>query len=351
MFVMTTALAGNAADEPLLKRSTVIHKVSGWSGYILNTPHYLWLNSKEILYFREGSDDWRGSYILDVATGKSRELKALGNLLRDSSSGFMDLRASPDGQMLMFLGSVRNKPLWMLSTLDARRVRRWPSQGTFSSHHSIETWSFLEWNPDGKTCIESTVDRSGTYAGATIRSFMRDVTGRSTVRKLPPVRLPMTSSSGSFWPPVFRGNPMRALAIDTMNQGSGVWNKIKLFSWDGLSNRPVVSSRIISMPPGWELFELRHSPDGKSIVWGMMTQEQYAIIKPSVLERSRSTGKLAIWISRSDGTGMKQVGFIPVEPGREKWVYEHFGGLEWRPDGKAVSFTYNGELRLLPVSD
>jgi hypothetical protein len=48
---------------------------------------------------------------------------------------------------------------------------------------------------------------------------------------------------------------------------------------------------------------------------------------------------------------MHQIGSIDIDPGRVAELHKVFGELAWRPDGKAVSFVYDGSLWETAISD
>lgn len=101
-------------------------------------------------------------------------------------------------------------------------------------------------------------------------------------------------------------------------------------------------------------------PKGATLRYGWSSPQQQAIVY--VLDFTRTHPVLAwlhryfrkipidqttteeLWISRGDGTGMRSLGTIPVQPDPESIQEYRLQDLQWLPDGKHVSFIYRGTL-------
>ena len=54
----------------------------------------------------------------------------------------------------------------------------------------------------------------------------------------------------------------------------------------------------------------------------------------------------SLWVSRANGQGMREIGHLPDA---QKKVHEYLENLQWLPDGKRVSFIYQGTLYVVPA--
>ncbi|MCW3054459.1 MAG: hypothetical protein JWN14_3629 [Chthonomonadales bacterium] len=56
-----------------------------------------------------------------------------------------------------------------------------------------------------------------------------------------------------------------------------------------------------------------------------------------------------LWLSRIDGRDMHKIGHVPTRLDANGTAQEQLEHLQWRPDGKQISFVYHGTLYVLPM--
>jgi hypothetical protein len=57
----------------------------------------------------------------------------------------------------------------------------------------------------------------------------------------------------------------------------------------------------------------------------------------------------ALWVSHADGRGLREVGYVPAQPGVSGSPTDGLKDVQWLPDGKQVSFVYHGTLYVVPA--
>ncbi len=131
-----------------------------------------------------------------------------------------------------------------------------------------------------------------------------------------------------------------------------------IFVYDiDLRSRPV-NIRQIRLPlPRAEIEEIALSPDGGTIAWKFFFREPYS--RPNLLQRLlaylhhqnmttpspySATGKVALWISRADGSDLHEIGHI-----NQASELIDLAMITWLPDGKSLSFIYQDALYIVPA--
>jgi hypothetical protein len=106
---------------------------------------------------------------------------------------------------------------------------------------------------------------------------------------------------------------------------------------------------------------LEFSPQGDQVAWlveqehrsafaTLVSQEfpYFMAAQRAAVQRTRS-----IWTCRLDGTQMHEIGSVPLAiasmPENDDVVYYSPHTLRWLPDGRQLSFIYNGALYTIPA--
>jgi len=113
--------------------------------------------------------------------------------------------------------------------------------------------------------------------------------------------------------------------------------------------KPIETHRF-KLPEGAELYRGEASPSQKSILYYI-----HASRTPPFLTwlhhifphfRTEPTPTEELWVSRSDGQGVREIGHVRVlaDPG-----HTFLGDIRWLPDGRQISFVYRGMLYVAPA--
>jgi len=118
---------------------------------------------------------------------------------------------------------------------------------------------------------------------------------------------------------------------------------------DVRASPPRVSKLTVARRPDGDISEVVLSPQGDRLAW---RTQSWSDVKGALgdwlagLFRHRTRDMrttCAVWVSRLDGTDMRQLGSERLTRGEEPDV------LRWLPDGKALSFTANQGLYSVPT--
>jgi len=101
-------------------------------------------------------------------------------------------------------------------------------------------------------------------------------------------------------------------------------------------------------------------PDRATWVWGEVSPQEQAIwyhlqhsATPPFLDwlhrvfpkfDAKPTLTESLWVSRTDGRGMYEIGHVPTLLDENGELEECIKAIQWLPDGKQISFVYHGKL-------
>lgn len=57
----------------------------------------------------------------------------------------------------------------------------------------------------------------------------------------------------------------------------------------------------------------------------------------------------SVWISRTDGHGMQELGHVPTHLDENGTPQDLLRDVRWLPDGRQISFVYEGTLYVMPA--
>jgi hypothetical protein len=93
------------------------------------------------------------------------------------------------------------------------------------------------------------------------------------------------------------------------------------------------------------------SPDGERVGWLVYTGRPFSLIEqwlarlnPRFAFGAAPRYTLNLFVSKRDGTGVREVGRVAVSPQDRSR-----GALRWTPDGTRLSFVFEGALWTVPV--
>jgi hypothetical protein len=344
--------AAGAADQNLIRTATKLSSTAGWSGFVLYNPSYHWLNSHELLFFREDprhQGDWT-LYRLDVKAHKEQKLTALSRLFHDSGSGLGDVRPSPDGKWLLWSGQFDGNPNWYIAKLDGTKEAHWLRRrvgGFASAIWNVELWSYSKWTPDSANIVESQFDFA--EPNLIVSSWIRRVSSPAAEHAL----VPITVSALHFdpWPPEVVSSD-RFLMLIPNNDGIDPWARTTVLLWRDGQTKPAVSVSDPMFPQGSDICACLLSPQRDRILWMVDDAPLNRILmdgdKMPQLIAGHPT-QCQLWITSVNGGRKQLIGTIKYQSGKESEQYAHFGGFAWLPDGRSVSFIYYGDLYMVAV--
>lgn len=110
----------------------------------------------------------------------------------------------------------------------------------------------------------------------------------------------------------------------------------------------------VSLPGNYYADTIALSPSGDRLAWKLYGHHRSSVsflngllwhLFPNLAQSPQPV--IGLWVSRLDGTGMHEVGEMPV-PRQDGWNLS-LSDLSWTPDGKRLSFTYDGALWTVPI--
>ena len=334
-------------EPSLLGRATVIANTAPWhEGERFRSDLGVhWLSESDILFCRfEGPNhEERVSYRRNVRTGRDEKLAAFTEARNDFATEVVDdQRVSPDGRW--FVCSDRWGECLLAEVNGAHHY-------TYPSADSANYRSLL-WMPDGHHWLEGYVN-----GGSASRLILHD-----TEHPQSSVSIPIRSEReqelfGSLEAAVSLQEGISIVAPDHDTGGldvapAGFDTPIVLtISWVSLDASARVRAEFrVNVPGQIGHYRLRVSPQGNRIAWqvtalredvGRRWMHRYLpFVREHLYRRTQ------VWVSRSDGSGMREIGSIIEQPGEEK-AGELF--LQWLPGGRRLSFEYKEVLYTVPA--
>jgi len=206
----------------------------------------------------------------------------------------------------------------MVVGLDGTVLARWRRHAESPWNRAEDDYSFVEWSADGSAIYESEAK-----SNSKVLWWVRTLAKPSEEKQLPTIKLPSTSS----WPSperVFGVNPQ----MDEPKTGD-----IFLLSWGrgqlvlANENHPSeVTTVTPTLSPGTTDAYAYVSPDHRKILW-------QCVAYPARWA--------SFWITNCYGRDAKPLGHIDLRVGND---WQLFGGIQWLPDGKSFSYTWNRNL-------
>lgn len=342
----------------LIARSTRVADTKDWSGgerFNVSIGMH-WLSNEDILFDRyEGSDkNQRVIYRRNVRTGQEKRLNGLTASLEDLGGETVDDQAvSPDGKW--FLCSSRWEDC-ELAEVNGSRHYSYSLKDTDQYYVSDDTdcyRSFL-WMPDSRHWLENLHLNDACH-----RLIMHDVEHPKQSTPLP------IGKNAELYARIKQLLPgQQAIRTDSPSPDdlqSPPILTLQRFTFEP-SPKPKKIEKITA-PRNAREFEYKLSPKGDRIAWYITyetsemsdtsLQKWLRRYLPSVL--APSGWKSEIWISRIDGTEMRMLGQMAsaimdsnghgqILEDAEVW---HLHDLQWLPNGKRLSYTYQNVLYII----
>jgi hypothetical protein len=308
----------------LLERASKRADVCGWWPRQDEFVDYRWLSDTVLL---SGTGTWRleNPFLYDIATHRKTALTRLGKLLKkDNDMGTNDWELSPDGRWL----------LWTMELYSDVRAARLDGSG-----FQITTLpppgnavGIIGWEQDGRHWRAEGFDYSSEKM---TNLFGGDVDTPGKRHSLP------LSGDKSFIETKYAGDLMRDYDTNSIEVERPVAGRTS-------DTAPTV---ILHPPQGTKVEEAVQSEDRVRIAWlvvGTHTSLFSRWVHRLVPQYAASRATAELWLSRSDGRAMHELGYIPLKGDSDEAEKPH--DLVWLPSGRAISFLYKDALWTLPIS-
>jgi len=280
---------------------------------------------------------------LDLLTGVKRAPVGLGKTYNETPAGLGQVEVSPDGKRLLWASSRNEKPIWVVARLDGSERTEWHrlKVGRLSSYDPF-AWSDAFWTDNGKAVMETSFEPGGSQTNIHARLSIKRIEPSTAPKPLALVPWP----SGTYLPSPSAVDHTVLLAVDdgfaTQNRPNGDVGVVRARLSGAHSS---VVQQIIHLPAYSNFFGAVPSPNMDRVAWGVGSPYDPTFQAQSGLgPAARDHLPLGYWVSRSDGSELRPVGHLPFDRRGPIWQYEHLGRLRWTPDGKRLSFVYDGVL-------
>lgn len=355
--------ACQAQESDFSKRATKLIKVT-WERHFL-LPSY-WLTPELFLVCGiRDQKEFKGSlYRYDLTTGKSIRLGALNKLLGKDPLLYRSMCVSPDGQWI----------LWTYSSDGTVYGSRLDGTGFFRClprRYTRGDRIAILWTEDSRHWV----------------AFVRDEYNRDTVAKIYDVRapdkpttLPTTVSKLPSRFSIYTGGYSAFEFLDDSRSTQSLVHDNRILSCWRNGNQVVAKeveiveiginmprnqlyTYTIQLPPNTVIQDMSLSPHGDQIAW--IAEDR---VRPSFYRfyRNPSAAKIvtdddlkkaedkfyweaplisSLWVSKVDGTQMRQIGQVVCRTRYDSSL----SSINWLPDGKHLSVTYDGFLWKVPL--
>jgi hypothetical protein len=353
--VGTILLVGIGFAWPRERRLT---EVARTIGTIRKHSQLCWLSGHRVLIItRDGSPrwfrdrngrvvktQWQGTVdVLDTSTHTRIPMPAIAAVLQrlpgSLTFGPYGFKASPDDRWLFWTVSVEtthSPPECYAAGMDGshyRRLYRCDNDASHfvGDHHLLQ---IMELNGSVIDCDLLDATRDRTYS--------------------------QRQQAGAFLERTVPVQPISCEVVAPETEGGGAYAKIDLYRPEDQLDKHLVPpydkrwsaaplrTHTIKLPPGTTTGWATISPQQQTILYQLQCSRRppfatwlHRLIprfddKPILTER--------LWVSRADGRGMHEIGFLPVQLDEDNEPMEEVSDLQWLPDGKQISFTYRGIL-------
>jgi hypothetical protein len=334
-------------NRPLLsiaKRTVEIPGVErGWD----SDQSYLWLTEKNLLVWKvDPPHHWRVTQFdfrnfhgveIDISNAIQTPLNAFNKqLVKRRLRSRHGLQLSPDRKWVIGLDIPHATwaNTWYAIALDGSRT---------VEGHLFEAGPRYNFYRSGAWCSDSlhwiTVIGSQKHPLVPVYS----ITKPKDVRVIPLPALPTNHTASPFVQPLLLGvtKPGHALVI-TSDLGKATDILCTDLRMDG--STPVVDNFTIHPPNGARVDEIVLSAQGNRLAWRL----HFLRTSPSE-NGSKPTATVELWVSNLDGSDMRQVGYVDVEPNNQRWNEDFPVQVLWLPSGERLSFLYKKAVYTVPI--
>jgi hypothetical protein len=311
----------------------------------------VWLSDVEAVGLSfEGYEDH--AFLLNAGTGVRAPIQALNDTFKSiTPSGEQHL--SPDGKWLLWTG-VRNTQ-HLPAAYGKRHVLPGPGPRFYKGLRVVATalngsrqeerqqGNDLAWLPNSQGWVRYLWGQSG---GARRSSVQGQTLASSQTTKRAVPKLPLTRGTVKVLG-VRPDNHLLVCCVPPPVPGHG---GVAIYDIALGSDPPSVITCTLTLPAGWSAMDLALSPSGDRLAWKTIGDR---IPFPDFVSRllpfvdPSSHPVIGLWVSRVDGGDLHEIGDedAPRIDGWSQYLYD----LGWTPNGKRVSFIFQGSLWTTPA--
>ena len=307
-----------------------------------NSWNYLWKSPNELIFFPfqgaiTASPGLTEISLCNLQTGKHTPLPTLTKQFVPNLNKFpVEYSLSPDGKWILFAQQGQ----FTATTLDGTKQRHWATKGLITGTPSIV------WLPNSHQWVEWTFYNIATNP-RWIQHVSKPILHNLDASQEKGIPLTIPSPKGTFLGKLNTGS---ALSTDFGHWGN--WDKqIALLTFDLKSSNVPVQKRVIPIPRGNRVWDMQLSPKGDHLLWAMDHESESPIARlRGVLhlrqrQQSQSHRYMSLWVSSWDGSNLHELGQYEDQAN----ALEVPNWFHWTPDGKSISFSYQGSLWTVPA--
>jgi hypothetical protein len=341
--VIAVVMAAAPRERLLLPLSTRLIKAQGWlqEGYSWQSEHSVAIIGSTPL---DNRDDSYFPAVLDTVTGKRAPILSAAAGRANLGGRATDFSVSPDGKWFLWRTTkVGRAPSWNVCEVEGRRYAE--SKPVESELPQLRFWTGA-WMPDSRRWVE--------LAGDTKKPFLviKGVNSGEKDQFIPVHWIPSGPMRTVDLLPNVLGVTRGGHVIATAALPSSA-TSVELFDFAPVANGSAKKISIMLPPEVLSVDEIILSPGGDRIAWrlqcirasrfGAWLQKLFHVKNPGF----RNTVEL--WISKSDGSGMQEIGHTEAVPNAQYLDSRHPHSIRWTPDSKKLSYLYMNRLYTVPV--
>ena len=319
----------------------------------------VWLSDNRLLLLRTrreascGEDsrgnytntDWQGSVdLIDASTGARKRLTTLTDLLNRTGLVYDSFRTSPDGVWVLWentYAAAHGLPSVYVAHPDGTYCRHW-IRGSFYNDQEL----YL----DARHIIQ-VLDQE---PGVIVHNLADPALNREY--RTPEQAKVVFARYALQHPSVMRvttDSPQLMIDCIPLDSFDVKQNASFLFSGSRLLQNVLKPTQTyqLRLPKEATLLQNGISPEQRSIFYYLEFTRIHPVlggihrffskvnIEPTVTEE--------LWVSRADGRGMHQIGYVPLKADPDDIYVDYLQHLQWLPDGKHISFIHHGTLYVM----
>ncbi len=341
MLSLLLCLATGPREPMLLHSATKIMDIPRtWEEGVLTQGNYDWWSKDQIVAFQE--DPSGMSYLPKQQLFNLRGKQDKGAVPKGLFHGSVDA-FSPDRKLSTKQEWKGMQLTWtVFDVWSEKAVGSW----TITSHTPQPQMDQDNgyWPPD----VQWSVDGKSIYQLETWRDKTDFLLAQVTQRRLSDLSKPRV------FPPAHTFGWDVGLIVHEGKALARQYNldnarEFPLKEWDLASPGTTMKTWKLRAPGGRVFIDYLPSPDYTKAVWLMGTPSTKV---GSMGDHGYPYYAVSLWTSDLHGSGMREVGAIPFPSKKSEDLmdyYQYFGGIEWNPDGKHVSFVYMRKLYWIGV--
>ncbi len=323
----------------LLDLARPVVDCSNWYG-----PSF-WISTREMAGPKQGDESGLTALAFDVETGAQRPLPELVAALNRVEAG-CNRFSSPDGRWIL-IDHLNNKPYYDAVSTDGSRHVRWPKLESETS-----AGGNIPWFADSKRWVYIFSSSAGFTSNDGVKAVIRCLKDPTSRKEIP-------------WPKPGNESGFEQIATglhDDLVITSTIFAKRPSTIRVTWHKRDLIRGTLerLNLPAagGEEVLSVAASPGGRRLAWLVWHKQSP---KPKWLSRFlhlfRSSEKdcESLWITDEDGGHQREIGRVPVDVftdsghGFTTAMPNGPGELNWSPDGRRMSFQFEGRLWVMSI--